>query len=484
MNKIISAISACCAAVSMISFCSCTHSPEQKTAPVEEKTNLAAQGEKASLPNPAPGEKIIFFENFNSPDALSKWRISTAADGPQFRIDNGALSVEHRHKPNYGSFIEMRIPLIKKGRIDFDVLIDPERKAPFARIGLTLDILNISTFWHDSCNDWRMYFPEPEVKRLPYFFIEPVGHKKIAAVPKYKYSHYRIVFDHDADLVEFYVDDLKDPKAVRYDVSVMGHAFYQGSYLRIGSYGYAQNPYRTLVDNIVVTEMPEGKDGEMKRTENLVFDGLLSTHIPMKQVLKGEIFRDYHWDSPGANVSNTNNYQYMKMPSFQTVKNAKRIIFNDAPNVPEALQKKILDSVKEGSDLIIFSGLCSLGKGEFKDTPIGKALPVVLSDEWAIAGHSEKPIRLDAKPGLVPKDGAVMYYYWNLKPAEDAEILATADNGKIPILLRRKIGKGSVIVLCATVCGPSKKDSFWNTAFLDNIAAFLKKQSANPEKNQ
>lgn len=474
MNKKISAISAFCAAVSMISFCSCTHSQAQKTAPVEKKVHRAVKGIKTSLSNPVPGEKIIFSENFNSPEALSKWRISTAADGPQFRIENGALSVEHRHKPNFGSFIEMRIPLIKKGRIDFDVLIDPERKDPRDRIGLTLDIFNISTFWHDSCNDWRMYFPEPEIKRLPYFFIEPVGHKKIAAVPKYKYVHYRIVFDHDADLVEFYVDDLKDPKSARYDVSIMGHAYYQGAFLRIGSYGYTQNSYRTLVDNIVVTEMSERADSIRKKDEILVFDGLLTTYLPMKRVLKGAKFRVYHWDSPVYNVSNTNNYQYMKMPGFQTVKNAKTIIFNDAPNVPEALQKKILDSVKEGADLIIFSGLCSLGKGEFKDTPIGRALPVILTDEWAIAGHSEKPIRLDAKPGLVPKDGAVMYYYWDLKPAEGAEILATADNGKIPVLIRKKFGKGTVTVLAATVCGPAGKDCFWKTAFVDNIRNFLK----------
>ena len=477
MNIKTFAIPAFCAAVSVLALCSCSHCEEQMTAAKAKGAPLAVKTKNVA-PKLAPGEKIIFAENFDSADALSTWRISTADDGPQFRIDNGALSVEHKHKPNYGSFIEMRIPLIKKGRIDFDVLIDPERKAPFNRIGLTLDIFNISTFWHDSCNDWRMYFPEPEVKRLPYFFIEPVGHKKIAAVQKYKYSHYRIVFDHDADLVEFYVDDLKDPKAVRYDVSVMGHAFYQGSYLRIGSYGYAQNPYRTLVDNIVVTEMPEGKDGEVKRTENLVFDGLLTTHILMKQVLKEENFRVYHWDSPGANVSNTNNCQYMKMPSFQTVKNAKRIIFNDAPNVPEPLQKKILQSVSEGADLIIFSGLCSLGKGEFKDTLIGNALPVILTDEWAIAGSHEKPIKLDPKSGLVP-DGAVMYYYWNLKPSADAEVIATADNGKIPVLVRRKFGKGSIIVLTATVCGPTGNNSFWKSDFINHLGALSSKEGKN-----
>lgn len=472
MNKKIFAVQTVCAAVSALVLGSCSRGTESPASAPETPTAAAPKTIQAS----APGEKVVFSENFDAPDALSKWRISTAADGPQFRIDNGALSVEHRHKPNYGSFIEMRIPLIKRGRIDFDVLIDPDRKDPGNRIGLTLDIFNISTFWHDSCKDWRMYFPEPETRRLPYFFIEPVGHKKIATVPKYKYVHYRILFDHDSDLVEFYVDDLEDPKSARYDVSVMGHAYYQGSYLRIGSYGHTQNPYRTLVDNVVITEMKETKDGPGQKTENLVFDGFLTTYLPMKRVLKGEKFRAYHWDCPAYNTSNTNNYQYMKLPSFQTVKNAGRIIFNDAPNLPEALQKRILRSVHDGADLIIFSGLCSLGKGNFKDTPLGRELPVVLTDEWAMAGHYDKPVVIDPKPGLVPEKAPLMFYYWNLKPAKDADILATAGNGKIPILFRRKYGKGSISVLTATVCGPAEKDSFWKTSFIDNIINYLNRK--------
>ena len=458
----------------MAVLCSSTHCMEQKAAPAETKAAPAETAKaKTAAPELAPGEKIIFSENFESSAALSKWRISTADDGPQFRIDNGALSVEHRHKPNYGSFIEMRIPLIKKGRIDFDVLIDPDQYNPFARIGLTLDIFNISTFWHDSCEDWRMYFPEPETKRLPDFWIEPVGHKKIAKVQKSKYVHYRIIFDHDSDLVEFYVDDFKDPKAARYDVSVMGHAYYQGSYLRIGSYGYTQKPYRTLVDNIVVTEMPDQKNSTAKKTETLVFDGLLTTNMPMKRVLKGENFRTYHWDSPGHNSTNTNNYQYMKLPSFQIVRNARRFIFNDAPNLPDALQKNILQSVREGADLIVFGGLCSLGKGEFKDTPIGKELPVILTDEWAVKGHHEKPVALDPTSGLVPEKKSVMYYYWNLQPSADAEVLASAENGKTAILSRRKSGKGTITVLTAMAYGPDTADCFWKTSFIDNIIKFL-----------
>ena len=200
-------------------------------------------------------EKVVFEEKFDSPDALKKWRIDTPADGPKYRIDKGALSVEHIHKFQERSYIEIPIPRIKKGKLEFDVLIDPDHSVAGDRIGLTLGFYNISTFWHDSCKDWRMYFPEPEAKRLPYFFIEPVGHRRISRVAKHKYQHYCILFDHDADLIEFYVDDMQDPKSARYDMSVWGHDYYQGSYLKIGSYAYASYPYRTLVDNVKLTEI-------------------------------------------------------------------------------------------------------------------------------------------------------------------------------------------------------------------------------------
>lgn len=422
------------------------------------------------------GEKVVFRDSFQEKDGLKSWRMVSVPGGAEFSIDNGGLSVLHMHRPGGGGFVEIPVPVVSRGYLDFDVTVNPEGYRGDG-IGLTLDLYNISVFWHDACADWRMYFAEPTAKRLPYFDIEPVGHSKIAPIPKRKTVHYRIRFDQDSDLAEFYVGDMSDPCAARYDISVLGHAFYQGGVLRIGSFGFAPGKYRTEIRNIVLTE-ETGDSGEDEIREGvIVFEGISSEHFPMKKLLKepADKIRQYFWDSPGACPNTVNNYQYFKIPGFSTVKKSKYIIFNDAPNVPEPLQKRILQSVNEGADLIIFSGLCSLGKGEFKDTLIGKALPVVLTDEWATAGNREKPIRLDAKPGLVPESGAVMYYYWNLKPTADAEVLATADNGKIPVLVRRKFGKGSIVVLCATTCGPVGKDSFWNTSFLDNFMSFLKK---------
>lgn len=431
----------------------------------------------------AAADKVVFEENFDSADALKKWRIVEYPGSSKFRIDKGALSVEHQHKPGYGSFIEIEVPKVKKGRLDFDVMIDPDRINPGARIGLTLDLYNIATFWHDSCRDWRMYFAEPNIKRLPYFMIEPVGHRKIANVAKHKYIHYTILFDEEGDMVEFYAGDPRDPKASRYDVSVFGNAMYRGGYLRIGSYAYTTVPYRTLVDNIVLRELA-GADAQQEKTEYLLFDGLGSDHYPLARMLKKQGVRRYIYNSPGASVSNRNNLQYFGMPGMTSVENAKLIIFNDSPNVDPVLQKKMLQSVKDGSDLLILSGLFSLGKGGFRNSVLEQALPVILTDDiWTVAGSPEKPLQLKTNVDLNwNANGAVLYYYWDLKLAEGSEILMTASEsgwfGKknIPVLSRKKYGKGYIYVLNGTACGPSEKNSFWNTEFLAGLLKYIEAQ--------
>lgn len=414
-------------------------------------------------------EKVVFKETFDSPDALKKWKIETPADGSKYRVENGALVVEHKHKPGFRSYIEIPIPLLKKGKLEFDVLIDPDRQNPKDRIGLTLDIYNISTFWHDSCKDWRAYFPEPETERLRFFDIEPVGHQRISIVPKYKYVHYCINFDHKADMVEFYAQDMSDPKSSRYDISVWGHDYYQGAYLKIGSYAYASDTYKTLVDNVVLTEITDdGNEVAGKKEEILVFNGLGTVHFFMNDLLKGEKFRMYSWESPGHNATNNNNFQYTKTPSFQTIRNSKLIIFNDAPNIAPALQKQIIKSVRDGADLLIFTGFTCIGRGYYKDSPLAEILPVIPGGLWDFKQVKEKSVLLDLKKGLVPS-GAKMYYYWDVKVKEDAEILATAAKGQYPILLRSKIGKGSVTVLTATAFGDDTPDSFWRTEFSRNL---------------
>ena len=423
-------------------------------------------------------DKIVFSENFDSPDALKKWHVVEYPGSGTFHLEKGALAVVHKNNPGKGSYIEIPVPNISRGQIDFDVLIDPEHAEPERKIGLTFELYNIATFWHDSLSDWRLYFPEPNAKRMANFNFEPVGHHKIAKVEKYKYVHYRICFDEKQDLVEFYTGDMNDPKAARYDVSVFGHAFYRGGYLRIGSFAFTTDQYKTLVDNIVIREC-SGATEKLKKDQILIFDGISSNHFKVVPLLKKMNLwkktgaRCYAWNSPGPNLlADKNNCVYEKMPGFQTVGKAALIIFNDAPNVEPSLQKEILKSVYDGADLLILSGLFSLKNGGFNGSPIGEKLPVILNDDWTVKGDADTPVLLDQN-NLVTENNSVMYHYWDLKPEKDAEILATAGNGKIPILLRKKFGQGSITVLTATACGPAKNNSFWKTSILENIINYL-----------
>ena len=411
----------------------------------------------------AGAEKIVFKETFDNADALKKYRIVRQKNGVEFTVEKNTLFVHHKDVPHSG-FIEIPIPMIKKGRLDFDVIVNAKRNISNG-IGLTLDLYNISTFWHDACNDWRMYFPEPNAKRMLFFNIEPVGHQKIAAVKDYVKKHYRIRFDEEADLVEFYVDDMTDPTAARYDVSVFGHSFYQGGYLKIGSFGYAPEPYVTAISNIVLTEEIPEKNVKNDKKLTLLMEGMTSQHYPVKKLLAADDvknIRQYTFDSPGHCDPNTNNYQYFKLPGFESVANAKYIIFNDAPNVHDALQKKILESVNDGAKLLIMGGFYSLNRGGFMNSRLGNALPVVMDKIWNLGGSDKKPLEINS-------DGskAEIYYYLDLKAAADAKVLMYA--GNVPLFFQKKYGKGTITVFTGLISGPVTKNIYWKTPVLQKI---------------
>lgn len=405
--------------------------------------------------------KTVFSERFETPDALNKWRKAERKGGAVFSVRDKALSVLHGNAATGGGFIEIEVPVIRKGQLDFDVVVAPDGP-PAGGIALTLDLYNISTFWHDACRDWRMYFAEPEAKRLPFFFLEPVGHQKICVFPKHRKVHCRIRFDADADLVEFYADDMKDPAAIRYDVSVIGHALYQGGYLRIGSFGYIPAPYETRIGNLVLSEEEPAQEAGKDRCYSVVFNGLSSDHYPMAKLLdfSGTEQRFYPWDSPGASAANSNNCQYFKMPGFQTVDRAKYIVFNDAPNVPAALQKRILDSVRNGAHLLVMGGFWTLSKGFFKDTPLGDSLPVEITDAWTLIGDGKTPFRVSGTD-------AEVWFMLNLPAKPGVKILRKA--GETPLLVQKPYGKGTISVLTATAGGPDTPKAFWRTPVLKDL---------------
>ncbi|MBQ6473843.1 MAG: hypothetical protein IJJ33_17785 [Victivallales bacterium] len=409
-------------------------------------------------------DRVVFAESFQSSAALENWRMVSGREGAVFSISPNGLNLRHRNT-SPGVFVESAVPVIRRGRLEFDVTVNPGADGVSNGIGLTLDLYNVSTFWHDACKDWRMYFPEPNSRRLPNYFIEPVGHRMIAPVKAGRKSHYKICFDADSDLVEFYLDDMDDPAAVRYDVSVLGHAFYQGGFLRLGSFGYAPKEYCTEIGNIVLREETPDQAETTERTLALVFDGMSSQHYPVRRLLrsiKPSNIRQYVWDSPGPFDPNTNNYRYFKLPGFASLERAEIIIFNDAPIVEDALQKKILASVEGGAKLLVMGGLYTLNRGGFAHSRLGNALPVLLDETWNLAGDGKHPVSLHP-----PRFQAVIYYWLKFKPAKDAEVLMTAAGA--PVLFRRKLGKGSIAVFAGTALGPVEKNVFWKTSLLQEI---------------
>ena len=58
------------------------------------------------------GSRVVFSENFDLPDALKKWHVVEYPGSGTFRVENGTLSVLHKHNPGKGSYIEIPIPSV------------------------------------------------------------------------------------------------------------------------------------------------------------------------------------------------------------------------------------------------------------------------------------------------------------------------------------------------------------------------------------
>jgi uncharacterized membrane protein len=425
--------------------------------------------------------KIIYQENFDrfkQPTGLEKlgWRVVTKPGHSTYTVRGGKLYVKitpHKYRDGYA---EIDVPVCRKGQIDFDVLVDPQQRGERG-IGMTLDLYNISTFWHDYCKDWRLYFPEPTAKRMEGFNTEPVGHKAIGKVKKHKWIHYRICFDTDKDRIECFIDDMKDPAYIKGDAAVLGRAEYQGGKLRIGSFGICSGWYESVVDNIVVRSFDEQTQAETKVNKNLylLFRGIAFDYYKIgsalrKNGIKVSDIRNYDLDLWRSSYTAENPLKYDKLPGSNSLSHAKSIVLIDAPcgpeNIlPDFLLKDILQGVHNGSKLVIMGGLFTLGKGEFRGTILEKALPVKLNGVWQVKG-GEKPLFIKPVSDEYKKINwsakPCVYYYHDLKPVKGAKVLLEAD-GK-PLLVSRKLGKGEIIVFLGTTCGGTSDKSlpFWN----------------------
>lgn len=425
--------------------------------------------------------RIIFQENFDKPAATSRldalgWSVKVKPDCSSYTVKDGRLFIRITPHKFHDGYAEIEVPVCRKGQLDFDACIDHGSTGERGT-GLTMDLYNISTFWHDYCEDWRLYFPEAVSRRMNGFNIEPVGHQAIGPFKKSKWSHYRIIFDTDKDRVECFIDDMNDPAFIKGDAAVLGRSEYQGGKLRIGSMGVCNGPYECVIDNIILRSNDDEPQSiaEIPAELYLLFRGIAFDYYNISGILQSsgiklQNIRNYDLTLWRSSYTAENPFKYDKLPGNNSIRHAKTIVMIDAPcgprgALPDFILKDIVQRVEDGARLVIFGGLFTLDKGEFWGTPLAEILPVEIpKTAWQVKGSAE-PLTIEPVDSQFSKiDWSAkpcVYYYHDLTLKKDASVLLRA--GGKPLLVSGKYGKGEVVVFLGTVCGPASEPppAFW-----------------------
>lgn len=315
-------------------------------------------------------------------------------------------------------YVAAQVPLYARGRLDFDVKVEPPTRNRAMAQFMTL--YGIRMFWHDSCRDWRVIIPGPNSVRESGFADEPVRHFRIAKFAAGVWHHCRVCFDVEADRVEFFLDDMSDPAYIAGGISVWDQAEYEGGVLKIGGLGLSRDSVGTFANIELVEE--SGAAAGVERTGTLVFDGLASDYYRVAEILSSEKPRSYVLDFTRASYWPKNNYKYGKMPGRETIAAARRIVLVDAPLqfddvLPPFVVADIVSAVNDGAELIVLDGPFALDRGGYGGSALAKILP----------------------------DGALSGRAFHASP-----------NG--PQILERSVGKGSVKVFRGLAFGGDMAD--------------------------
>ena len=309
----------------------------------------------------------------------SGWRLHAPEGGLEADTADGRVAVKLAglgFARGGDGYVSAAIPLFARGTLDFDVKIDTPLSGQ--TVGAFLSFYGITVFWHDSCRDWRVYFPDPNAKREMAFDIEPVSHRRISAFKSGEWHHVRIAFDAPSDRIEYFIDDMSDPAFVVGDRSVWGPAEFMGGEMRIGGMGGSRGAVCTFKD-IVITE-GSGENEASERMETLLFEGMGCDFYGVSELLAADRPRVYTLDPTRSMYLPVNSFKYSRLPGRSTLRRARRIVLADAPAgpdgvLPDFVLADIAEAVSDGAELVVLGGFFSLGKGEYSGTPLAKILP-------------------------------------------------------------------------------------------------------------
>ena len=437
-----------------------------------------------TLPGWSLSGQVIYQESFDEAPSDADvrrvgWRIQATAKQSTYIVRDGVLHVTCLPETYKGGYAEVGVPVCRKGVLEFDVCVAMGDRGNARGLALTMDLYNVGLWWHDYCKDWRRYFPEPVGRRMAGFNVEPVGHQSLCKVKKGRWHHYKVAFDTDRDLVEYYMDDMVDPVHIDAGVPVLGRAEWQGGVLRIGNMGITNGAVTYGIDNIVLRSLDEAQEeASAERQVCLVFRGMAFERYRLKEALaivspaqdsgskigsgveEVRLYSVVSWRSP---PHATNTFKLDRMPSSSMVARARAIVLADMPAGPDDIMptfliEQIAGSVRKGARLVVLGGLFALDKGCYRGTPFEHILPVDLGEErWAVEA-SKTPLPLDPvhpelRRGLRWAQKPCMLYYHALPTRNGAEVLVKA--GGVPVLVRRSYGDGEILVFLGTPCGRS-----------------------------
>jgi hypothetical protein len=433
----------------------------------------------AALAAPAAAaEQVLLAQDFDSvPDGTTidrlGWRVVDPAGTCRMEVRGKALRVTSlTAKALQGGYAEIPVPLCVRGQLDAEISSDHTVRDG---VGLYLGLYNITTFWHEYCGDWRRYFPDPVARRQIGFTQEPVGHRSIVKFAKRKANHYRIIFDQSADRVEYYLNDFADPVYIDGGVPVWGQAEFLGGVLRLGSWGNSGQTLSFTVDNLRLLSFDGAGDAVAAtpaRDQVMVFNGLSQDRYAVRRALESTgmpaaRIRDYHLLHTGAALGVENTFIASRLPAMAATARTATFVFADFPAgpgqvVPDCVQEDILANVRQGARLLMLGGMCSFGRGGYATGPLAAALPVRLAGTWDLAALAPA-LAIDPPQGplaaLPWAEGPTVSYLHTLAPVADATVALTG--GGRPFLVRRALGKGEVVALLGTACGPDAAPAFW-----------------------
>jgi len=388
----------------------------------------------------------------------SQWRMHTSEGRSKYVFQDGGLEMTTSiTSAKQDGYIELDVPLLRKGVLDFDLEVPGEKS-----IGLFIELYNMTVFWHGYCGDWRRYFPEANSQRITGYPEEPVGHQFISLVPNAKKLHYRIVFDADQDRVEYYMDNMVDPARIDAEVQVLGRSEYRGGVLRLGSFGYSSKHATYKLSNLTLQPLEEN-NVQVEKNHFLVFDGISYEAYRVARILEEasipkERIHRYILQNLSSVALPINYMKYSLLPGQNAIASAKTIVMADAPGgsnavFPTFLARDVEKFVEGGGRLLVLGGYFTLERGEMKGSSLEKFLPVKL------CGPFEGIKKVDIKKFL-PKDKAYQWlegmdfhleYKHCLELCPDAEVLLDSVAG--PVLVRGKYGQGEVLVFMAVPAG-------------------------------